>query len=138
MVKISMLQESVVYIDHYDSKDRGSLDGYVTDTSSEQLENYLFSFSMKSGVISNIKDKYKRIAFIKNLHVDEKYRGSGIGNKLLSNAIDEAYDNGAEAILLIADMEESNDFDIQRWYEGFGFEKITNTSEGPLMILDES
>lgn len=137
MVSLAILQENIVHIDQYDSKNRGSLDGYVVDTSSEQLENYLYNFSMKTGVISNIQNKYNRIALIKNLHVDDQYRGAGLGNKLLSDAIDQAYDNGAEAIILIADIHDSNKFDIQRWYEGYGFEKVTNTSEGPLMILAE-
>lgn len=136
-MRLATLQESLIHIDQYDSKNRGSLDGYVVDTNTEQLENYLYSFSMKSGVISDIREKYDRIAIIKNLHVDDDHRGIGLGNKLLSDAIDEAYDNGAEAIIIIADMEESNKFDIQRWYESFGFEKITNTDSGPLMILAE-
>lgn len=138
VVRLSTLLENIASIEQYDSKDRGSLDGYVVNTSSEQLENYLHKFSINSDIILDLKNKYRRIAIIKNMYIDDEYRGIGIGNKLLSNAIDEAYENDAEAIILIADIYESNDFDIKKWYEKFGFEQITDTNQGPLMILDES
>jgi len=137
VVTLSKLRESVVPIDQYDSRGHGALDGYVVDTSKEQIKNYLDNFRVNLEITNELKSKFKKIAIIKNINVEEKHRGEGIGNKLLSYAIDDAYDNGAEAIILIADKEEENQLDLIRWYENYGFEKLTNTISGPLMILDE-
>lgn len=137
VVKFSTFNENYINIDQYDQKDRGFLYGYVTDTDSERLSNFLFDYIEDIKIVSNIRKKYNRIGIIKNFHVDDNYRGKGLGNKLLSKAIEEAYNNDAESIILIADMDESNKFDIQEWYEKYGFKKITNTRAGPLMILDE-
>ena len=52
--------------------------------------------------------------------------------------IDDAYENGAEAIFLIADAGENNKFDLTKWYESYGFEKIAKTSNSDnLMLLHE-
>lgn len=137
VVKATTLMENYVNIDQHDQKDRGFLDGYVTDTDSERLTNFLFDYIENTKIVSNIRKKYNKIGIIKNFHVDDKHRGKGIGNKLLRKAIDDAYNNDAEAIILITDVEESNNFDLQRWYESYGFKKITNTASGPLMILTD-
>lgn len=137
VVKLATLTENYINIDQHDQKDRGFLYGYVTDTDSERLANFLFDYIENTKIVSDIRKKYNRIGIIKNFHVDDDHRGKGLGNKMLSKAIDKAYDNDAEAIILIADIDESNKFDIQKWYENYGFEKITNTSSGPLMILNE-
>lgn len=137
VVNLATLNENIINIDQYDPKNRGFLDGYVTDTDSERLSNFLLDYIENEKIVSNLRKKYNTIGIIKNFHVDDNHRGKGIGNKLISKAIDQAYDNGAEAIILVADMEESNKFNIQEWYEQYGFEKITNTITGPLMILKE-
>jgi len=46
------------------------------------------------------------------MYVDDDYRGQGIGNDLVSNAIDDAANNGADAILLVSDTDEDNPFDF--------------------------
>ena len=56
----------------------------------------------------------------------------------MSNAIDSAYDNDAEAIILVADTGESNEFDLVNWYNNYGFEKIGDASGDPIMLLAET
>ena len=73
---------------------------------------------------------------LRNLYVDEDYRDQGHGNELLEEFMIEAAESGAEAVLLIADDAESNSFNLIEWYEGYGFEIITKTGSGPLMIFD--
>ena len=76
------------------------------------------------------------MALIRNMYVDDDYRGQGIGNDLVSNAIDDAANNGADAIILVSDTDEDNPFDLTKWYEGFGFEIVGTAGNNPVMILD--
>jgi len=118
------------------SVDGGSLEGYVVDSSSPQLTNYLHSQAASDNVIDQIKSQFTRIAILRNLSVDEDMRGQGIGNDLVSDAIDNSVYNGAEAIVLVSDTGEDNAFDLTKWYEGFGFEIYGSAAGDPIMILD--
>ncbi len=118
------------------SVDGGSLEGYVIDSSAPNLTNYLHSQGASDDVINNIKSQYTRIAILRNMSVDEDNRGQGLGNYLVSNAIENAAYNGAEAIVLVSDTGEDNQFDLTKWYEGFGFEIHGSASGDPVMILE--
>lgn len=115
--------------------DEGSLEGYVVDTTQEQLRNYLRSQSVDERRIALLQKDIDRIGIIKNLWVDEDHRNQGIGNDLMSMAIDDAQHAGAEAIILVADLGEQNEFDIIKWYEDFGFQIIDKAGSNYLMIL---
>lgn len=118
--------------------DHGSLEGYVVDTNKAQLVNYLSSNGISKNVIDELKSKVNRIAIIKNLEVDDDKRGQKIGTELLDNAIEDAYEKHAQAIILIADKSEDNKFDLEKWYERYGFEKIATTNNNDsLMLLHE-
>lgn len=118
--------------------DHGNLEGYVVDTNKDQLDNYLSSNGVSKKVIDELKSRVKRIAIIKNMEVDDDKRGQKIGTELLDNAIDDAYEKNAEAIILIADKSEDNKFDLEKWYQKYGFEKIVTTSNNDsLMLLHE-
>lgn len=114
----------------------GSLEGYVMSTDKPNINNYLQSQGATPELIKNITTRYKTLALIRNLYVDDDYRGQGIGNELVSNAIDDAASNGADAILLVSDTYEDNPFDLTKWYEGFGFEVVGTAGNNPVMILD--
>ena len=123
-------------INHIDqSHKHGNLEGYVVDTDKEQLENYLDSQGVNKKIINDIKSKFKKIGIIKNIEIDIDQRNKKIGTKLLDNAIDSAYENDAEAIILIADTSEDNKFDIVKWYQNYGFEKIGKTSNNDILML---
>ncbi len=119
------------------SNEGGSLEGYVVDTDKPQLKNYLESQGAPEQLINNIASKFNRISIIKNMYIDDEYRGQGLGSNLLNNAIDSSYDKGAEAILLIADVHESNEFSLVDWYRNYGFEIIGDANGDPIMLLDE-
>jgi GNAT superfamily N-acetyltransferase len=118
--------------------DGGSLEGYVVDTNMPNLSNYLSSQGADPTLAEKISQQFGRIGVIRNMYVDDDRRGEGIGSELMSNAIDSAYDNDAEAIILVADTGESNEFDLVNWYNNYGFEKIGDASGDPIMLLAET
>ena len=118
------------------SVEGGSLEGYVVDTDQPQLANYLESQGATPDVISSIKRQYKRVGIIRNMYVDEDNRGQGIGNELVSNAIDTASEHGAGAVVLVSDTAESNVMDLTKWYEGFGFSPIGMAGGDPVMVME--
>jgi ribosomal protein S18 acetylase RimI-like enzyme len=118
------------------SVDGGSLEGYVVDSSQPQLTNYLQSQGTAADIISAVKNKYARVAIIRNMLVDEDQRGQGIGNELVSNAINNASDHGAQAIVLVSDTAESNSMNLTAWYESFGFEQAGIAGGDPVMVME--
>jgi len=120
--------------------DHGSAEGYVTDTNSEQFINW-FNNRHKiydQTMIDKFKDKYKSVAFLNNMNVDEDSRGNGYGSEILEDFISDASMHYPDAIILIADTEESqNDgFDLVKFYEGYDFEIVKRYSFGILMIME--
>jgi 5'(3')-deoxyribonucleotidase len=116
----------------------GNLEGYVVDTTQEQIPNYLSSQGASPNLINSIINTYKRVGLIRNMWVDEEARGQGTGSGLLEAAIDQAFAYGAEAIILVADMSEDNNAlgkSLDKWYEGWGFKKIGMAGNDPVMIL---
>lgn len=71
---------------------------------------------------------------IENVNVEEDARGQGVGNQLMDRFFEEAWN--AEAILLIADSgeEQLSGFELVRWYEGYDFEVIGMSGDGPVMV----
>jgi ribosomal protein S18 acetylase RimI-like enzyme len=114
----------------------GSLEGYVVSTDKPNISNYLQSQGATPELINQVTKKYKTLGLIRNMYVDDDNRGQGIGNDLVSNAIDDAANDGADAIILVSDTDEDNSFDLTKWYEGFGFEVVGIAGNNPVMILD--
>ena len=115
----------------------GSLDGYVVDTDQPQLANYLSSQHAAPNIAEYLAQRFSRIGIIKNMYINDDSRGQGLGKELFDGAIDAAYENGAEAILLVADTQEQNAFNLVDWYKNYGFDIIGDASGDPIMLLDE-
>jgi predicted GNAT family N-acyltransferase len=133
-MKISELLLEQVYI--HQSNKGGNLEGYVVDSDKPQLTNYLSSQGADNNLINQLKQKYKTIAIIRNMYVDEDQRGQGYGNQLVSDAIDDAVGSLADAIICVADMSEDNNINLVQWYENFGFEVIGKAGSDPVMVLE--
>lgn len=118
------------------SIDEGCIEGYITKPKQEeQLENYLKKHGYDE-YVSFIKEKYENLAILTNLYIEENHRGNGFGSFLVHDFIYKAKRNGADAILLVADTGESNDFDLVEWYENYGFEIVAGEIDHyPLMTL---
>ena len=120
----------------YQENDGGTLEGYVVPSSAPNIRNYLQSQGATNEIIDQIVSNYATIGLIRNMYVNDDMRGQGFGNELVSNAIDAAADHGADAIILVADLSESNVINLQQWYEGFGFETVGVAGGDPVMLLD--
>jgi len=133
-MRISELLLEQAYINQ--SNEGGNLEGYVVDSDKPQLTNYLSSQGADNNLINQLKQKYKTIAIIRNMYVDEDQRGQGYGNQLVSDAIDDAAGNHANAIICVADIGEDNAIDLVKWYENFGFEVVGKAGSDPVMVLE--
>jgi GNAT superfamily N-acetyltransferase len=122
-----------------DSDEKGSYEGYTCNNNDTNLinfaENEIRDFD-NINLFTNHFSKYQKVAIFKSLYVEENFRNQGIGNELVSNFIEEASSKGADVIYLIADEYETNEIDLIKWYESFGFEKLLYTVSGPLMYLE--
>ena len=128
-----ILKESIATINQYN--DGGSLEGYVVNTNQPQLTNYLKGQGAPDQLINQLINEFTTIGIIRNMYIDDKMRGQGHGSDLMDNAIDDAFNEGAEAIVLVADIHEENSVNLVDWYKNYGFEVIGNTHNDPIMLL---
>lgn len=76
------------------------------------------------------------VAILYNINVDELYRNKGFGTQGIEEFLEEVSE--VNTVLLIADTQERNNFNIISWYNKYGFEKISKYSGLPVMLLDNN
>jgi GNAT superfamily N-acetyltransferase len=76
-------------------------------------------------VVPNLTRGGRSYALIENVVTRENYRGRGIGQSVLSTAIDQAWREGCYKIML---MTGRKDEAINRFYEKMGFRRDTKTA----------
>ena len=118
----------------FDSEN-GGIEAYVADSNLPNIANFLDSEGVSPNFRNKIISKFSRIGVIKNIWVNEDNRGKGIGNSMLSEIIDNMFNYDTGAILLVVDRYEENKFDLEKWYTGFGFEKIALTADGTSLMM---
>lgn len=128
-----ILKESQTFINQ--SNEGGSLEGYVVDTDKPQLTNYLKSQGADESLIKQLIEQFTTIGIVRNMYIDDEMRGQGYGSDLMNNAIDDAFNEGAEAIVLVADIHEENAINLVNWYKNYGFEVIGDAHGDPVMLL---
>lgn len=129
-----MSQYENIYIENEEKT--GSVEGYTVQSEAEQLANWVRTIGCSEMCVSDVKKKFKKIAILKSMFVEEEERNQGIGSELLEGFVNEATFNGSEAILLEADTGEENEINLIKWYESFGFKIIDRkTGNYPLMML---
>jgi len=110
----------------------------VFHSNRERFENWIVKESIDDearGFFAMFPDrKLLPIAVLKNLNVEDKIRGQGLGNDLMRAFLSEASD--AKNVVLIADVLEKNTFNIVEWYAGWGFTQIGHAREHPVMVLN--
>jgi ribosomal protein S18 acetylase RimI-like enzyme len=125
-----------------DENEVGSVQGIIHNDKQRVL-NWLQMEKVDRKAYEFIKnmpdDKLLPTAILKNINVDDKYRGKGFGNEGMNQFLDEAI--MAKTILLIADSGEIQvgNWDLTKWYQGFGFKVIgsSDISTYPLMMLQQ-
>lgn len=127
-----MQKEYDITINGDDDNYIGSIFGYVADEI-HYLQNYLKKHGYGDIDLSEFKDcKY---GIICNMFVEKPYRNDGVGYELMD---DISYkfreEHHVDYMFLICDGLEQNDFDLQSWYESWGFEVIEDRNKCPLMI----
>ena len=123
------------------SIDHGSISGYVVDAKQENIQNYLNKHSnLGKSIAWKLAQRREIVALLRNLYVDPEHRGQGIGSELVSSFIQEAEHAGATCYILVSDdgEEQIDDFDLNAWYEGFGFSNVVGTDSGPLMAQPDA
>lgn len=119
-----------------EEEDYATLSGYSVSFKEENYKNFLIeNISEKSlvdKIIKFMEDKgFNEIVIIKNLNVEEEFRGQGIGKALLEEAL-----SFADIAILISDKYEIQDegFILDNFYKNSDFEIITETCSGNLMV----
>lgn len=122
----------------------GSFEGYVVSKKEENWKIYLqneilnekvVDFLIKTIEASNIDE----IAVLRNINVDDEFRGCGNGDLLMGDFLDAATsDNNAQLVLLCADLQESQQegFKLLKWYSNYEFEKVYANNDIMLMAWD--
>jgi GNAT superfamily N-acetyltransferase len=134
MIKLNK-KRIVMYEEIYIEEAGGEITGYSVNFKSENYEFFLADCISNKNTLDKIigfikKEEFNNITIIKNLNVEEEFRGQGIGKALLENAVSDG-----NIVLLISDKYESQlkDFLLDKFYEQADFLKITDTSSGSLM-----
>ena len=86
-------------------------------------------------------EEVTRVGFILSVRVDEELRGQGFGNDAMSYLMDEMHN--CDLIFLESSTEEEDededderaDFDLEEWYESFGFVRISDNFDNPVMVF---
>lgn len=119
-----------------EEEDYATLSGYSVSFKEENYKNFLIeNISEKSlvdKIIKFMEDKgFNEIVIIKNLNVEEEFRGQGIGKALLEEAL-----SFADIAILISDKYEIQDegFILDNFYKNSDFEILTETGSGNLMV----
>lgn len=117
-----------------------SMEGSVMDATEENVSQWLdYRHHIHDPEIVQMICSYGRVAFLDDIEVYPHARGEGHGNSLMESFLDEAVEHGARACVLAADTSQDQEegFDLQRWYEGWGFRVIAQASNGPLMMVTQ-
>lgn len=111
--------------------DNGSIEGYKISSTEEQLKNWFVKRSFEEPKY----DTPVTIAFLNSLYVNEDERSNGEGTFLIESFLSEC--DECNYIFLECDTGEQNEFNLQKWYEGFGFEVFIE-AKYPILILSQS
>lgn len=100
-----------------------------------ELEEYFFLLRELGIFRDHVRDHYDGggIVVLKDLWVEEEYRGEGYGSSLLVDFLRDVRDRGWRHVYLVADVTEANEVDLVMWYEGYGFEEIEGA--GGFMVV---
>ena len=109
---------------------------YETNPAKEpNLINYLQDQGVEKDIIEAIKKINEDILLVKNMYIDEEYRGNGFGSIVFEEMLNESTTG---KVILISDNEEDQrpGFNLNDFYTEYGFEKA-NKQSSPLMMSED-
>lgn len=82
-----------------------------------------------------LQKNHDLVGMVSNLLVPEEKRGEGIGNKLMAKFCDQIMANSDIDILLArVEKKQKDGFDLEKFYEKFGFKAVHKSDEDLLMV----
>lgn len=130
-----LFDQQAIHLD----EEGGSLFGYVVDAQAPHILNYLAEHTGEE-LLSQLRqaflDHKGHVALMRELQVEEKWRGKGIGNSLVAQFVKISKQHGATGFVLVADIgcEQAPGFDLVRWYEKLGVKEAVVMESGyPVM-----
>lgn len=129
------IQESILIdecVQGEDDEDIGNVFGNI-HFNRIYLNNWLESNDINLNEIDTLP---MPIGILKNINIDEEYRGKGHGDELLELFEDICASNLCKCIILISDMYESqlDGFNLDEWCIKNGYTEIYDTSSGKLFM----
>lgn len=112
----------------------GNCEAYSTETNKENLFNWLSKESNDAEKLYKIiQELTSEILIIKNINVEEEFRGQGNGAQILCDLVNDSY---ATAAILLCDIGESQKegFVLEKFYEENNFKTIMKKDNYPLMV----
>lgn len=114
----------------------GEYQGIVTDTNTIDFINYSIN-DYWPDCAREFGQRYSRVALIDMLKINKDFRGMGYGKKIIERIIKKSKAHGSEAIILMADIHETNSINLVTWYEKHGFNLYIGSGHAlPLMIKE--
>jgi ribosomal protein S18 acetylase RimI-like enzyme len=125
--KVMTPQPEVIQIDY----DNGSIFG-VVHHDREHLNNWAAKERVQPDFDTISDSELFPIGILKNINVNEEHRGQGHGADLFDRFMVEC--SHCAYVVLIADTDESNDFDLIDWYKRQGFTIWGESGGMPVMV----
>lgn len=129
-----------MYLEIDIENEHGSLQGYSVSSREENYKEFLkkelSNEKTSKKIIEYIEKNIKgNIGIIKNINVDEEYRGNGIGQNMLQEAL-----FNCEIAILVSDKYEQqlNNLKLDDFYSKNDFGKTFDASSGSLMIFPQN
>ncbi len=122
-----------------DGEEIGWAEGVVHYTV-ENIHNWAAMQKIDPEVIASLEPIQEMLpmGILKNMWVEEEYRGKGYGTELMQALIDQAFAGGARTLIIEADIGQTNSLVLEDWFRSFGFETIGYSSGYPIMVLGSS
>lgn len=124
---------------NFDEENDG-FDGYmlaytINPSKENNLSNFLRDEGISEAFINQIERINDDILVIKNIYVDEEYRGNGYGNEILEELLSHSLSGKA---ILIADKDETQQegFNLITFYNSYGFTSALKQND--LLMVSEN
>lgn len=115
----------------------GNCEAYLIPTEKENLLNWLSKeIDNPEKVYNALKTYAREILIIKNINVDEQFRGQGNGTQILCDVIGDSYPDAAILLCDIAE-EQKPGFVLEKFYQENNFKTVLMHNNYPLMVYPE-